>query len=503
MTEANYRFDAKDERLWNGNQPVQITNKACQLLRLFVSNENRLLTKDDILKGVWHDVWVSESLVKEYVHDLRQALGDDPKNPRFIETVHGRGYRFLGGIEATVETAARGQSARNGAREPSLAVLSIENLTGEERWGLFCQGLRDDLVIDLARYPNLVVFAEASDKALQEDEGEKANPRDYALSGSVQASDQQLRVNIKLMEAGSGAVVWSERYERDLGELFAIQSDIVGQVASAIGGFNGQIPHAERLRFARLPPESLQAYELYLLSHELESRFRKETTLQALEMTHRAVALDPHYSRAWLVQGWCAWQILLEHWAEDRTSYAEIRRDAFAQAARLDPRDPVAMMERAQECAGAGDAIGARDGLERALDLGRNQADLLMTIANAFVLILDEPERARETLARGLELIAAVGDWQRLSMARVAYFTEDFTAALDNARQGPDNLLSHLVEVLSLAQVGEGEMTAEKAVNFRQKHPKFDAQDFVETYPITAMGAQALLYEGCAKAGLA
>jgi TolB-like protein len=497
--ETKYRFDAKDERLWNGDQPVQITNKACQLLRLFVSNENRLLTKDDILKGVWHDVWVSESLVKEYVHDLRQALGDDPKNPRFIETVHGRGYRFLGGIEE-LQSKGAGQAGGIAKREPTLAVLPIENLTGEERWGLFCQGLRDDLIIDLARYPNLIVIA---DKALNGQEGVASNPREYALGGTVQASDHQVRVNIKLMEAGNGAVVWTEQYERDIGEFFAIQSDIVGHVASAVGGFGGQIPHAERLRFNRLPPENLQTYELYLLSHELESHFQKETTLQALEMAQRAVALDPHYSRAWLVQGWCAWQILLEHWAEDRATYARLRREAFEQAARLDPRDPVAIMERAQECAGAGDSIGARDGLERALDLGRNQADLLMTIANAIVLILDEPVRAQETLARGLELIAVIGDWQRLSMARVAYFTGDFAAALENARQGPDNLLSQLVEFLSLAQMGEREQAAEKAEIFRQKHPQFEAQDFIETYPITAQGAQDLLREGCAKAGLA
>ncbi len=78
MDKAKYRLDLGDERLWNGNRPVQITNKAFQLLRLFVDNPNRLLTKGDILDGIWRDVCVSEGLVKEYVHDLRQALGDDP-----------------------------------------------------------------------------------------------------------------------------------------------------------------------------------------------------------------------------------------------------------------------------------------------------------------------------------------------------------------------------------------------------------------------------------------
>nr|NIS39429.1 winged helix-turn-helix transcriptional regulator [Desulfuromonadales bacterium] len=67
---ATYRLDLGDERLWNGDQPVPISNKAFQLLRLFVDNPNRLLTKDEILDGVWDDICVSEGLVKEYVHDL-------------------------------------------------------------------------------------------------------------------------------------------------------------------------------------------------------------------------------------------------------------------------------------------------------------------------------------------------------------------------------------------------------------------------------------------------
>ncbi len=105
VEKVKYRLDLGDERLWHGDQPVQISNKAFQLLRLLVGNPNRLLTKDHILDAVWGDVCVSEGLIKEYIHDLRLALGDDPKQPRYIETVHGRGYRFLGGVEAVYRPA--------------------------------------------------------------------------------------------------------------------------------------------------------------------------------------------------------------------------------------------------------------------------------------------------------------------------------------------------------------------------------------------------------------
>ena len=78
---TDFKLDLRDERLWNGDQPVQIGNKAFQLLRFFVSNPNRLLTKDDILEEMWHDVYVSDGLIREYVHDLRRARRAAPPNP--------------------------------------------------------------------------------------------------------------------------------------------------------------------------------------------------------------------------------------------------------------------------------------------------------------------------------------------------------------------------------------------------------------------------------------
>lgn len=96
---TSFGLDLGDERLWRGGKPVQITNKAFQVLRYLVANPKRLLTKDELLEKVWPGVYVSEGLIKEYVHDLRLALDDDPARPRFIETVRGRGYRYLGGIE--------------------------------------------------------------------------------------------------------------------------------------------------------------------------------------------------------------------------------------------------------------------------------------------------------------------------------------------------------------------------------------------------------------------
>ena len=136
MNTPAFRLDIEDERLWCGDDPVHISNKAFNLLRLFVENSNHLLTKEQILEGVWGEICVSEGLVKEYVHDLRVALGDDARHPQFIETVRGRGYRFLGGVR--IEPSVNRSSAKEAARPPTLRVMPLSDLLGSEQTARLC-----------------------------------------------------------------------------------------------------------------------------------------------------------------------------------------------------------------------------------------------------------------------------------------------------------------------------------------------------------------------------
>ena len=498
-----YRLDLGDERLWHGDQPVQITNKAFQLLRLFVSNPNRLLTKDDILEGVWRDLFVSEGLIKEYVHDLRLALGDDPKHPKFIETVRGRGYRFLGGVEGVNDAQATAAPTDRKTAPPTVAVLPFTNLTGEERWTLFCRGLADDLVTDLARYPDLMVVANGESSIDRADEhGAGGAPHaGYMLAGSVQASDTAVRVNVKLIESRRGDHIWTDQYDRKLGDIFDIQSDIIGHVASAVGGFSGQISRAERQRLGRKPPSDLQAYELYLLGFQLEGEFEKQSALRGYELLTQAVELDPDFARAWLVLGWMCWQIVMEDWQDDTELYWAFSREAFTRAAALDPLDPIALMELASVRATGGDITGAGDALERALDLGRNQADLTIAASNYVATLLDDPGRAKQLLDKGLGMLIRIPRWHHMSGMRVSYFAQDFEAAVNHARLSPDNLPTRLFELLSLAQLGRDEVRACRRA-FAKRYPKFDPEAFMTVLPITAEDAKRLFLEGIEKARL-
>jgi TolB-like protein len=447
---------------------------------------------------------VSDGVVREYIHDLRLVLDDDPRSPRFIETVRGRGYRFLGGIE--IEALAAGTAEPRGRRTdlPTLLVLPIVSLASGERWARFCRGMRDDLITELSRYPDFVVITRGASLAEQDADAElHETGADFLLRGSMQASKRMLRMNLHLIDTRHGHNIWSERYERYTRDLFAIQSDIVGCVVSALGGLEGHIADAERRRLGRKPPENPKAYELYLLALGLEERHQKESTLEAFTLLQRALSLDPKFARAWLILGWASHQIWSERWTDDPRYFADMELEAYVKAARFDPRDPFAILEQAAMVrAIAGDLVGARDDLERAVDLGRNQADLLATAAKYFAMVVDDPTRAVQLIERSQELCPTPADWYFMHWARVAYFARDYERALNAARRAPDLKTVRLFEILSAAQLGQTDNLGRLRATFEKRYPAFNLAEFMQSQPIVGTRATALFLDGVAKAGL-
>src|SRR5215208_6558215 len=90
-----FRLDERNERLWHGSEVVRLTNKALAVLRYLVEHQGQLVMKDEVFTAVWPGVVVSDAALVVCIRELRQALGDERRTPRFIETVHGRGYRFI------------------------------------------------------------------------------------------------------------------------------------------------------------------------------------------------------------------------------------------------------------------------------------------------------------------------------------------------------------------------------------------------------------------------
>lgn len=106
LTAGPYRLDLADERLWKAGAPVRVGGKALSLMRVLMQSPQTLVTKDEIFERVWLGLAVSDAVLTTAMKELRQALGDDARQPRVIETVHGRGYRFLLPVRAVARPSA-------------------------------------------------------------------------------------------------------------------------------------------------------------------------------------------------------------------------------------------------------------------------------------------------------------------------------------------------------------------------------------------------------------
>jgi TolB-like protein/cytochrome c-type biogenesis protein CcmH/NrfG len=298
VEKAKFKLDLGDERLWRGDQPVPLSNKAFELLRLFVSNPKRLLTKDEILDTVWGDICVSEGLVKEYVHDLRHALGDDPQSPQFIETVRGRGYRFLGGVEAIGRQVDA--DGRMPFDRPSIAVLPFTNMSADPEQEYFSDGITEDIITELSRFRSLFVIARNSSFTYK---GRAVNVQEvgrdlgvrYLVEGSVQRSNERVRVTAQLIETTSSRHIWVDRYDRELKDIFSLQDEMTGAIAGAIEPELGTV---ERERSRTKSSENLDAWDLYQRGLWYLYQETQPGNTEALRHFERSIELSPDFAPA-------------------------------------------------------------------------------------------------------------------------------------------------------------------------------------------------------------
>ena len=302
-TENGYTIDVGDERLFLGEDPVPMSNKAFALLRLFTEHPNNLLTKAEIMETLWKDVFVNEGMVKEYVHELRMALNDNARAPTYIQTVHGRGYRYLGGISG-VDQPDDAAGKLPITDRPSIAILPFKSLANSPEDEQFADGLCDEITISLSLVPWLFVIARNSSRIFDDDNpsildvGEFLGVR-YVLCGSVRRNGSRYRVLAELLETEFGSVVWAHRFDSDESDLFSLQDNMTAAVVNRIGP---RIQKAEIDRATRKAPGDLTAYDQLLRAR---AALNAGSLDQAKTRLDQALAADPAYTLAKALRAWC------------------------------------------------------------------------------------------------------------------------------------------------------------------------------------------------------
>ncbi|MGH6931992.1 MAG: adenylate/guanylate cyclase domain-containing protein, partial [Dongiaceae bacterium] len=218
------------------------------------------------------------------------------------------------------------------AAKPSIAVLPFDNIGDDEITGRFADGITEDIITDLARYREVDVIARNSTAVY---DGKPIDIRQvgrdldvrYVLEGSVQREADQVRITAQLIDAGTAAHIWSDRWDRPITDLFALQAEISKQVANRLLDTGGAITTAEHVAGRRTSPRDLTAYELYLRGREALHEFTGESVTEAISLLKQAVEKDPTLARAWDELG-AAYIISSDFGAEATTAQAEALKAA-------------------------------------------------------------------------------------------------------------------------------------------------------------------------------
>ena len=392
---GEFRLIPCESILMRNGTPVPLTPKAFETLLLLVRRGGSLVPKSELLDEIWGDSFVEENAVSKCVWFVRNALGEDPKNPRFIQTVPKRGYRFVADVNvvtgengdsktasptATAElhpqTIERSTPFRTsyillglaavtllgvsawllrawlpGSGETtvikSVTVVPLENASGDPAEDYFVAGITDELMGHLSRISELDVISLPTDmrgsSAASDPRviGERLNV-DAVLMGQVSRSGDRARITVQLTHAATGRSLWAGTYERDLRGVQSVASEIARTIADEV---KITVSPNERERLASPSGVNPEAYDQYLKGRYFLNRQNPEDQDTAIAALERAVEIDPGFATAYaeLAQAY-TWKHF--SFAPEQVELAEKAFVSSEKALSLDPMAASAYLAR-------------------------------------------------------------------------------------------------------------------------------------------------------------
>jgi serine/threonine-protein kinase len=324
---GEFVLDESRRQLLRRADPVHLSPKAFQLLSILVEERPRAVSKADLQSRLWPETFVTEGNLTTTVGELRSALGDDAREPRFIRTVHGFGYSFAGSVKppprfakrwltaaaAGVVIAAgivlifwlRGTALR--AVPPpiqSLAILPFDARDADPADRHLGIGLSDVLITRLSNVHHLIVRPTSAIREFAERGGDSRQigrklKVDAVLEGSIRTSADHIRVTVQLLNIREQRPIWAEQFDEKRTQMFAIEDSISARVADAL---MVRISPAEKIRLAKRYTTDAAAYQLYIqgryhLQRAIEGQPKERKV--AVDFYSQAVRKDPTYALAW------------------------------------------------------------------------------------------------------------------------------------------------------------------------------------------------------------
>jgi len=292
-----FELDVRAGELRKDGVRIKLQDQPLHVLETLLERRGDVVTRDELQQRLWpSDTFVDfEHGLYNAIKRVREALGDSAEKPRFIETLSKRGYRFIGTVERSETVPGPLPAVAD-----SIAVLPFVNLSSDRENEFFADGITEEIINALAQVEQLRVVARSSAFSLK---GKHIDPRAVGqqlnvrriLEGSVRRADNRLRITAQLIDVENGYHLWSERYDREVKDVFEIQDEIARAIAERL-----KITSAgsEEGPLVKAGTKNVEAYQLYAKGRALLYR-RGGTILSAAQCFEQAVAVDSDYALAW------------------------------------------------------------------------------------------------------------------------------------------------------------------------------------------------------------
>jgi len=391
--------------------------------------------------------------------------------------------------------------------KPSIAVLPLENMTGDPKQEYFTDGFTEQIITSLSKISSLFVISRNSTftykgKPVKVQQVSKELGVRYVLEGSVQKFSSRIRINVQLIDAISGQHVWAESYDRDLKDIFGLQDEVILKITSAM---SVNLTAGEQARAWAEGTKSLDAYLKLMQGREYLRKGNRESIALARRMAEEAIALDPKYADAYTLLG-------ATYTSEVFIGTSQSPKDSMAKATELIQK-ALAMNGSLAEARSRLGALYVWSGrydegiaeAERGVELDPNSGQANINLA-VVLRWAGKPKEAIPVIQKALRLEPIPPDNYVQQLALVYFQAGDCKEALAACDKGlkrdPDHLVSRVIMAAVYGSCGREQAARKEATEVLRINPKFTAESYMRNIPYKNPSDRDRVVQGLRKAGL-